>query len=182
MKLEWKDNRADVSKWFGEGAAYTIRFNKVSGFGWGYGQRNRIQAINTKPSSYPSEAEAKQAAQEHFNARLKEPMDFGAAMAAVARGCCARWEEWEDGQYVCDDGCTTVVVYSDGDEYNPTKGHIKGKWYFHIEPEPEKVYAKVAPREAWKCGKCGKVSFLDWENASAECLNCGVTMHRPEGE
>lgn len=191
--LVWIDGKADVSEWFGEGITYEVRLSDNEkewqwdiheGTSFGYG------------GSGATEAKVKQAALEYFHARLSEPMGFGEAMKAVARGCeIYRPSQAEGIHYGLMRGVILMQVRPDAkpapifvtkDCMESTDWHF----YFPSKPtDPERKYpTSIDPEwvETWYCPDCNYHNQVTREPDEApvmkhKCSDCDCEMHRPRG-
>jgi len=192
-ELEFVDGEADVSQWFGAGAKYEVEDDTWSKPVFSP-KFHASGPITRNMVTCRTDDEAKQAAQDHFHARLLKPMDFGDAMKAVVRGCEVRQYETSKGQRLSLDGNSLRWLNPSGSwafPFTPTNDSIKRPWcfYFPSKPaEPERVEARIIViAEYWHCPNCSHEQCVDITSpqmneieCSASGGGCGVTLHRPK--
>ena len=186
-KLEWKnDDVAEIQKWFGETAKYSVYQTVLNGIG--FGSTSTGTEVVGYEEGFETFDKAKEAAQAHFEQRLQQPMSFGQAMAAVARGCEARRKSWDEGVHVKIDGMWAVIIDKHGNSEGAMACGLENitatdwRFYFPERKKPQKRRPLVVLFERWKCPVCDATYDHEHLNAPGEmeCDGCDTMLRRPE--
>lgn len=140
--LEWNgDNIADVSEWFGEGCEYRVGYTRDNSTSFIFHSGPKEGFITNVVGGA---SHAKAAALEDFNTRLKKPMGYMEAMAAVERGCEVQRKAWTPYCTVSRSGSGERPLFN-GFGYAPSFADQNATDWVFVLPERE-----TKPKLLWE--------------------------------